>query len=95
MKIIVVNTPEGQFSIPLLKVAEDRANYYVKDKNCDEYNNEINFIMNDDYEGIDWLLDNTNWEDWKDIATKLNNIVKVLESDFWTSSDDFEIKETK
>lgn len=51
--------------------------------------------MKDDFEGIDWLLNNTDWEDWQDSATKLNDKVKVTDGDFWCSSDDFEIVEAQ
>lgn len=94
MKVIIVNTPKGQFSIPLLKVAENKCDEYNSDRNSFKYQRMIDYVLNDDFDGIDWILNNTNWEDWKDIATKMNDTVKVTESDFWTSSDDFEIKET-
>lgn len=29
MKVIVCNTPNGQYYIPLKNIAEDRANYYA------------------------------------------------------------------
>jgi hypothetical protein len=95
MKVIIVNTPKGQFSIPLSKVAENKCDEYNSDRNSFEYQSMLEYVLNDDFDGIDWMINNTNWEDWQDIATKINSIVKVTESDFWTSSDDFEIKETK
>jgi len=100
MKVIKCNTPKGQYQIPLKKVSENRADYYIiekdgLDKKSIEYQNEVKWVMNDDFEGIDWLLNNTDWEDWKDIAIKINDIVKVNEDDFWCDSDDFEIIENK
>ena len=47
--------------------------------------------MDDDYEGIDWLINNSDWEDWKDVVLKINDKVNVTDDDFWTSSDGFEI----
>jgi len=47
--------------------------------------------MNDDFEAIDWLINNYDWEDWSVNAVKVNDDVNVTDDDFWTSSDDFEI----
>jgi hypothetical protein len=96
MKVILCNTPKGQYAIPLKLIAEDRANYYsvVVDGNevgLDEFNEEVNFVMEDNFEGIDWLINNFDWEDWESVATKINDKVEVTDDDFWTSSEDFEI----
>ena len=100
MKVIKCNTPNGQFKIPLKLVAENRADYYAvevdgNEKGSQEWQEEVDWVMEDDFEGIDWLLNNTNWEDWQDSATKLNDKVKVTDDDFWCSSDDFEIVEAQ
>jgi enolase len=98
MKILICDTPKGQYSIPLELVARHRADYYSvevdgNDIDSDEYNEEVQYAMNDDYECIDWILNNSDWEDWEKDATKLNNKVNVTDDDFWTSSDNFEIDE--
>lgn len=96
MKIIKFNTPDGQYSLPLQKIAEHRASeYYSKSLNPVEWRHEVSFILEDDYEGIDWLINNTNYEDWEDETTKLNSDVKVTMDDFWCDSDDFEITKEK
>jgi len=95
MKYIRINTPKGQYDIELKKIAEDRANYYSTvdgyDIGSEEYQDEVNFVMDDDFEGIDWLLNNTNWSDWSQTAIKINDKVLVTDDDFFTSSDDCEI----
>jgi enolase len=98
MKVIICNTTTGQYSIPMIKVAEDRANHYAcdidgYDKDSDEWKDEVNYAMDDNIECIDWLLNNTDWENWEAISTKINDKVKVTEDDFWCSSEDFEISE--
>jgi len=97
MLYIICNTPKGQYLLELRKVAEHRANYYAENdgfkKGSKEWQDEVDFVMGDSYEGIDWLLNNTNWEDWKDDVLKINDDIKVLEEDFFTSSDDFEIED--
>ena len=96
MKVIKCNTPKGQFYIPLLPVAEHRADYYScevdgNEKGSQEWQEEVDWVMEDDYEGIDWLINNTDWDDWENIAVKINDKVKVTDDDFWCSSDDFTI----
>jgi enolase len=93
MKVIRINTPKGQYDVPLKNVAYHRADYYTdpNDKSSDDYIDEVNLVMLDDYEGIDWLVNNTDWEDWLEVATKVNDSVKVTEDDFWTDSEDFKI----
>lgn len=98
MKVIVCNTPNGQYYIPLKNIAEDRANYYADEgagheKNSPEWQEEVDWVMEDSFEAIDWLLNNYEWEDWSDCAVKINDGVFVTEDDFWTSSDDFEIED--
>jgi hypothetical protein len=97
MKSIICNTPRGQYSIPLKVVAEHRADYYAcevdgYEKDSPEWKSEVDFVIHDNFESIDWLLNNTRWEDWEGIATKINDKVKVTDDDFWTCSDDFMIE---
>ena len=96
MKVIKFNTPKGQCYIPLVKVAEHRANEYYDGKLKSQlWKEEVDFVMNDDFEGIDWLINNSNYEDWEDVTTKINSDVNVTNEDFWCSSDGFEIIELK
>lgn len=90
MKIIIIDTPKGRYTLPLKLVAENRADYYYS-KGTEDYKEEVEFVMEDDFEGIDWLLNNTNYEDWGKSLTKLNDDVNVTDEDFWSSSDGFEI----
>jgi hypothetical protein len=93
MKVIKINTPDGQYTLPLIKVAEHRASEYHSDELSNDFKEECEYVLNDDCEGIDWLVNNTNYEDWEDQTTKINSDVKVTMEDFWCSSDDFEIVE--
>jgi hypothetical protein len=86
---IQFNTPDGVYNLDLLLVAKHRADYY-KGRGSN-YNEEIEFVMNDDFEGIDWLINNTDYEDWEDVTVKVNSNVNVTNEDFWCSSEDFEI----
>lgn len=93
MKVIKFDTPKGQFQIPLKLVAEHRAeSYHPKDDVG--FKEEVDFVMNDDFEGIDWLINNTDFDEWTESAIKLNDDINVTEDDFWCSSDGFEIVDT-
>lgn len=96
MKKIRIDTSKGQYLLPLYLVAEDRANYYSievdgNEKDSIEYKKEVSYAMNDDFEAIDWLLNNSDWVDWKGLSTPLNESVNVTDDDFWCSSENFEI----
>lgn len=94
MKVIRFNTPNGQFDLPLRLVAENRANHYtISGYSYDRFKEEVDFVMKDDFEGIDWLISKTKFDDWKGKCVKINNKVKVSEDYFWCDSDDFQIIE--
>lgn len=78
MKVIRITMSNGKYDVPLEFVAKHRAEIYAK-KDADDgegtyeenLKNEIAFVMSDDYEGIDWLSNNMDWADVKDIAKKV------------------------
>lgn len=88
-KFIQIEVPNiGKYFIPLQFVAEDRAKYYAP-TSCESeglaanetFNEEVEFVMTDDYEGIDWLGNNMDFEDIE------NQIVKES-SDMPSMSED-------
>lgn len=100
MKVILIDTPKGQFVLPLRKIAEHRADYYAcevdgHEKNSYEWQEEVEWVMKDDFEAIDWILNNTNWDEWEGVALKATSKINVAEDDFWSSSDNFEIMDIK
>lgn len=67
MKVIELTFEDGKkWQIPLKFVAEHRANYY-QDKDGSNYDEEVKFVIEDDYEGEDWLKNNMNYEDFKSV----------------------------
>lgn len=90
-KVVIVNSPDGRYVLPVFVVAHDRASYYRG--RGEIYADVFNETYADNYEIIDWLLGNMDWEDVSDQATKFSDDVLVLEDDFWTNSDDFEIRD--
>lgn len=78
IKVIKLTFEDGtNWIIPLKFVAEIRADYYLankKDFNIKDYNEEIKYIMNSDYEGIDWLQNNMNFKDFE-------NVLRIIKPD--------------
>lgn len=95
-KVILFPAPDGEYFIPLMEVAKNRAEYYAEEDGfaigSKEWQDEIDYVMQDSFEGIDWLINNTDFDDW-DCAIKINNEHHVTDEDFWCSSDGFEIIE--
>lgn len=91
LKVIIVNSPNGRYVLPTSVVAHSRASYFQG--RGEVYADVFNETQNDNSEIIDWLLNNMDWEDVVDKATKFSDDVLILEEDFWTNSDDFEIRD--
>ena len=95
MKKILIKTPRGEYHLDLEFVAENRANYYAEVDNVkiggSEWKTEVSYVMNSDYEGIDWLNNNMDWEDVEHVAKKINDDVHITDDDFWGDSDGFEM----
>lgn len=95
MKAILINTPQGQYVLPAHYVAEHKARYYAEidqyTLKSQEYKDQVNYYIKHSYELIDWLLNNTDWSEWVNVAEKTDNEVLVTEEDFWTSDEDFKI----
>jgi len=90
MKVIRVNTPKGQYDIPLKLVAEHRATYY-EPNNKKGWTEEVEWVVDDNFEGIDWMANNMDWKDIEPNAIKINNEILVTDEDFFCSTDDFVI----
>lgn len=95
-KIIELTFDDGEkWQMPLEFVAKHRANYYkgrAAEKCEDDFNyeEEVEYVMNDDYEGKDWLQNNMDYEDFKDVVVKLP--AQPQDKD-WVNAE-IEIKET-
>ncbi len=96
MRIIQFNAPDGVYQLPVEVVAKNRTDYYAgKDgftPGSDDYKDEFQMVCNDNFEAIDWLLNNMDFADVKDQVTKISDESEMQE-DFWTCSDDFNIIE--
>ena len=71
-KYIRLYFPNGKvFDIPASFVADKRATYYAEKDETVTYEEEYEFTMSDEYELKDWLQNNQNWVDVKDIAKEI------------------------
>ena len=87
-----MNTGKGIYKIPLILVDTNRTKYYSeKDgfvKDSEEWKEEMNFIMNDDFEGLDWLQNNMYLSDIEPFMIKVED---TRNDDWFNDSDNFEI----
>lgn len=64
MKHLRISFSNGAvWGIPLDTIARDRSNYYAKKDPDTTFEQEFDFVMSDDYEGLDWFQNNMNWKD--------------------------------
>ena len=62
MKVIEIMEDGFIWHIPLQVIAEARARHYANDKDT-TFKEEVEYVMDDDFEGIDWYLNNMDFED--------------------------------
>lgn len=63
MKVIEIEDSGFVWNIPLRVIADARAKYYAARDSDTTYQDEFNYVMEDDYEGLDWFQNNMNFED--------------------------------
>lgn len=94
-KVIEVKQAGYTWHIPLRQIAKHRAEYYLN-KHSDEttYDEEVQHVMEDDFEGVDWFQNNMNLSDLPcpPRITKTPDNVGVLDI---TEDYEIEIKETE
>jgi len=64
------------FEVPVKAIAEHRADYYTEvdgfEKDSDEYDDEVNLLLTDPDEALDWVQNNMNWEDIEGLGEFVN-----------------------
>jgi len=95
MKWLEVAFNKGEiYRIPAIFIAEHRAEHYAKREDYLEqgmnyqqcFDAEVEFLMSDNFELIDWAGGNMDWVDVKDVAI----LVERAETDFvvgWTTAE--------
>lgn len=65
VKCILFQCQDGSiYGLPLKYVAEARAKYYAEKDKDTTFESEVEYVMKDPYEGIDWFRNNQNPEDF-------------------------------
>lgn len=67
-KAIHINDSGYVWSVPLSEVAKHRADFYSSGDSDTTFDEEFKFVMEDEYEGLDWFLNNMDFADVKDVA---------------------------
>jgi len=67
MKVIEIVDRGFVWHVPLKFVAENRADHYADDPDSTR-DEEISFVMEDNYEGLDWFLNNMNFSDVRHVS---------------------------
>ena len=62
MKVIRIEDAGFVWHVPLHVVAKHRADYYAANDKDTTHESEMEFVMSDDFEGIDWYQNNMDWE---------------------------------
>ena len=94
-KFLRVTMPDGsKWDVPVKKIAENRARYYMKDPELGTFEKSYNedtipLFESDDYEIEDWASNNMNWKDVVAFARKVESH-RMADSDFqegWINGD--------
>jgi hypothetical protein len=77
-KFLIVKFHKGvNYKIPAILIAKDRANYYMTidgyEEDSQEYLDELNRALDDEFELFDWVENNMNWRDLKDSAIRIED----------------------
>lgn len=85
-KVIEVEDTGFVWAVPLSAIADHRAKYYAERDEDTTYQEEFDFVMEDDFEGIDWFANNMDWSDVADKATLIKSPDPLAEPDMSTAS---------
>ena len=94
----VIEILKGGFvwHIDLEYVADNRAKYYAEKDKETTYQDEYDFVMEDDYQGIDWYQNNMDFEDVPFDRRRLVSSPKTPDSPndiHWADDEELDIKE--
>lgn len=75
-KVRITFTNGDIFDVDLQNIAEHRAEYYAGvddfERGSKEWDDEIDYVMSDSYEGVDWLSNNMDWDEIQDLGEFVN-----------------------
>lgn len=80
-RYIMISDRGFVWHVPIEVIADNRAKYYAEKDKDTTYQDEFDYLVEDDYEAIDWMLNNMNWKDYKDHTILVASAVKTEPSD--------------
>ena len=89
-KFLAVDDGGYVWHIPLEVIAKNRADFYADDPDS-SFDEEMAYVMEDDYEGPDWFVNNMNWSDVSAVAVLVKPPGQKTEPDI--SESDIELVE--
>jgi hypothetical protein len=90
-KKLIVKFHKGiTYEIPARVIAEDRARYYADvdgyEEDSQEFLDEVNSALYNEYEIFDWVENNMNWSDLQPYAQKISDDLFDIEEE-WTEGN--------
>jgi hypothetical protein len=92
-KVIEIKGNGFVWTIDLHAIAHNRAEYYAAEDSDTTYKREYDFVMNDDYEGIDWYQNNMNWADVPGDSKRLVKTPDPIDGPDLIEDPEYDIKE--
>lgn len=68
MKVLTISDSGYMWHVPLSAIAKHRAEYYARVDKDTTFAAEFDFVMEDDFEGVDWYENNMDFINIKDQA---------------------------
>jgi hypothetical protein len=89
-KLIIKFNKGMTYEVPAQIIAEDRAKYYATvdgyELDSQEWLDEVNAALDDDFMIFDWVENNMNWSDLEPYATRIGDDTLSLEEE-WSSGN--------
>jgi len=89
-RLIIKFTKGVTYVVPARMIAEDRARYYASvdgyEEDSQEFLDEVNATLDDEFMILDWVENNMNWCDLEPYAVKLGEDILDLEEE-WLTED--------
>ena len=80
--------PDGRrWDVPALLIAQHRAKAIVETDTETNFDAEVKFTLNDEYEIQDWAANNMNWKDVERQAQMVNEDITVDYQEGWINGD--------
>jgi hypothetical protein len=98
MKTLTFKTADVLYSIPLINIDRCRSNSICEtngyEKDSLEYKDAFKQHLNDVYDHIDWIINNTDFEYWKSVLFRFVDKSVTIDKEIWYNKENFSIVPT-